>query len=364
MGDEESETGKNPYNDEQRIWLDGMKKTYDRIVAKGICMATIRTRDEAPTEPCEGKVGRRHAIARRHLKLIAERTDGGTEIRANKEYKTFMESSREPEALQLVPVSEFSAGRWACQRHDERFKGVDAQQIDLSEPENLFKAVYRVVLRHNHLILARWYAHSIATETDEGWQRFKETAFSTLASCEVVKKAENEWKDVTNAVMGKMRDLERRLASEEWNSLEYRAILLNSKPTVAGWGCLMIRLRRNGHRHIELGYMIVIPQQDGHAIITACEPDTRFRVPEIVRIHKYIPVCTNPNEPYSAEGRLKREISRKIWEISNEIGMRESLYQSWSATEQKEVQEWVKKERWMRQPTLLNQPSSRLPNFF
>ena len=374
MGDEESETGKNPYNDEQRRWLDGMKKTYDRIVAKGICMATIRTRDEAPTEPCEGKIGRRHAIARTHLKLIAERTDGGTEIRANKEYKTFMESSRELEYLQLVSVSEFSAGRWACDTHDKIFAGIDALCIDLSKPENLFKAVYRVVVRQTHLMLARWNAIFMATQMEEGWERFKETAFSTPVSDEKAASAWEEWRDVAHAVMGKMLDLKRRLAGEEWNSLEYRAILLKSKPTVAGWGCLMMKFDINGlppddvrshwNRHIELGYMIVIPQQDGHAIITACEPDTRFRVPEIVRIHKYIPVCTNPNEPYSAEGRLKREISRKIWEISNESGMRESLYQSWSAAEQKEVQEWMKKEKWMRQPTLSNQPSSRLPNFF
>ncbi len=364
MGDEESTTGKNPYNDEQRKWLDGLKKTYDRIVAKGICMATIRAHDEAPAEPCEGKIGRRHAIARRHLKLIAERTDRDPKIRANREYKTFMESSRELEALQLVPVSEFSAGRWACQRHDEIFAGIDAQHIDLSEPENLFKAVYRVVLRQNHLMLARWNANFMGTQTEEGWKRFKETAFSTPVSDEKATSAWEEWRDVAHAVMGKMRDLKRRLASEEWNSLEYRAFLLKSKPTVAAWGCLMIHLRRNGHRHVELGYMIVIPQHDGHAIITACETGVRCLLPDIVRIHKYMPMCANPNEPNSAGERLKREISRKIWELSDEIGMKESLYQSWSATEQEEVQEWMKQERRMRQPTLFNQPSSRLPNFF
>ena len=364
MGDEESTTGKNPYNDEQRKSLDDLKKTYDRIVVEGLCMATIGTHDEAPTEPCEGKIGRRHAIARRHLKLIAERTDGGTIIRANKEHKTFMESSRELEDLQLVSVSEFSAGRWACDTHDKIFAGIDAPCIDLSKPENLFKAVYRVVVRQTHLMLSRWNAIFMATQMEEGWERFKETAFSTPISDEKAASAWEEWRDVAHAVMGKMLDLKRRLASEEWNSLEYRAFLLESRPTVAAWGCLMIHLRRNGHRHIELGYMIVIPQHDGHAIITACETGVRCLLPDIVRIHKYMPMCANPNEPYSAGERLKREISWKIWEIFNEIGMKESLYQSWPMAERKEVQEWMKKERWMRQPTLLNQPSSRLPSFF
>ena len=76
-------------------------------------------------------------------------------------------------------------------------------------------------------------------------------------------------------------------------------------------------------------------------MITACEPDLRFRVPEIVRIHKYIPVRANPNEPYQAEEHLKQRISQKIWDF-NEIGMRESLYQSWSSAEQKTVQAWMK----------------------
>ena len=135
-------------------------------------------------------------------------------------------------------------------------------------------------------MLARWNAHFTGTETEEGWKRFKETAFHTPVSDEVAEKAENEWMNVAHGVMEKMRDLERRLARREWTSLECRALLLKSNPTVAGWGCLMMKFdlgglhaddpRRHWNRHIELGYMIVIPQQGGHAIITACEPETRF----------------------------------------------------------------------------------------
>ena len=109
--------------------------------------------------------------------------------------------------------------------------------------------------------------------------------------------------------------------------------------------------------------MIVIPQQDGHAIITACEPDSQFRGPEIPRIHKYIPVCSNPNQPYQADDRLKRTISQKIWELLNEIGIRESLYQSWSATAQHEVQAWMKNGRTL-QRTLSSQASRHFPNLF
>ncbi len=357
---------KNPYSAEQRRWLNDLREHY-RSVANGICMATIRLGDESFTEPCEGPIGHRHAIAKRHVKLIA---DVKSQIRANRETGTFAIWPAQYDDLQLVPISRFSAGRWSCQRHDERFEGIDAQQIDLSEPENLFKAVYRVVLRQNHLMLARWNAHVAAARTVEGWELFKETAFETAISDDEAANAESEWRDVVHAVMDKMRDFERRLRLRDWNSLEYRALLVASKPTVAGWGCLRMKFdlsglhaddpRRHWNRHIELGYMIVIPQQDGHAIITACEPANRFRVPEIVRIHKYIPVHANPNEPYTAEVNLKRGLSQRIWEL-NEIGMRESLYQSWSVAEQNEVQAWMKN-RGSRHPTLLVQASSYLPS--
>lgn len=359
---------KNPYSAEQSEWLNDLREHY-RTVISGVCMAAIRAGDESRMNSCGGPVGHRHAIAKRHLKLIA---DIENRIRANRESETFAVWLEQYDGLTLVPISRFSAGKWSCQKHDQRFAGIDAERIDLSDPENLFKAVYRVVLRQNHLILARWNAHIAATESEEGWQRFKETAFKTAVSDIEAVNAENDWWNVAQAVMGKMRDLERRLVRREWNSLEYRALLLESNPTVAGWGCLMMNFdlsglryddpRRHWNRHVELGYMVVTPQQDGHAIITACEPDTRFRTPEIVRIHNHIPPRSNPNEPYQVDEHLKRRISRKIWEL-DEVGMRESLYQSWSAAEQSEVQTWMKN-RGSRQPTLSNQASSHLPGFF
>ena len=141
--DRDVEAMTNPYTGKQSEWLNGLQKRY-RSVANGICMAGTTGPGEAPTEKCEGPIGYRHAISERHVRLIA---DGGNMIGANKESGSFAVWSEQREALQRVPVSRFIAGKWACQRHDERFAGIDANRIDLSDPENLFKAVYRVVLR-------------------------------------------------------------------------------------------------------------------------------------------------------------------------------------------------------------------------
>ena len=357
----------NPYNEEQRKWLLDRQEHY-RQVMNGLCMARVGS--DSPAEACEGEIGYRHAISERHLRLIA---DAERKIRANKEIGSFEVWSEQYADLERVPIGRFSAGKWACQRHDARFAGIDAKQIDLSNPENLFKAVYRVVLRHNHLALARWNAHCTGTETEEGWRLFKELAFEKPVSDEVAAEADRKWRNEAHAVMWKMRDLEQRLAKKEWNSLEYRALLLKSKPTVAGWGCLTMKFdlsgledsdpRKEGWKDwVELGYMIVIPQENGHAIITACESETRCRVPEIVRIHEGMPEYADPNKPYQAGEGLRQRISRRVWGL-NELGLRESLHQAWPKAEQDKAQTWMK-ERGRYQPMHPDQAPTDLPTFF
>ena len=45
--------------------------------------------------------------------------------------------------------------------------------------------------------------------------------------------------------------------------------------------------------HIELGYVIVIPQEYGHAIITACAASDQFRSEEITQIHDVFHMMLN-----------------------------------------------------------------------
>ena len=362
-----------PYSEKRHNFLEDLKSHYDPWVKTGVCMATIRMCNEEPADACEGSIGHRHAIAERHLRLIAPATEGNNrEIRANKEIRSFEKWSEQYDALQRVPISQFSAGKWSCQKHDERFESIDAERIDLSKPENLFKAVYRVVLRQNHLSAARWSAHWAAAQTEERWEAFKETAFCEPTSEGGAIEAEKKWKNEAHALMWKMRDLERRLVNREWNSLDCRALLLESEPAVAGWRCLAMKFdvnrlhpddpRRHWQDHIELGYMIVIPQRDGHAIITACESesDRRFRVPGIDRIHHHMDklACATPNTPYPADEYLRWRISSRVWEL-NEIGIKESLYQSWSDAEKDRAQAWMKE-----RGSQASQPPSDLPTFF
>ena len=283
-------------------------------------------------------------------------------IRANKEIGSFEVWSDQYDKLQRVSIGRFSAGKWSCQEHDQRFPGVDAKEIDLSNAENLFKAIYRVVLRHGHLSTARWLAHCEGTSTEEGWQCFKQTAFDRPVSDEVAEQVHADWRNVAHAMMSKMKELEERLEKGDWNSLEFRTLFLKSKPTVAGWGCLTMKFdlsglpdddpREQGYKnYVELGYMVVIPQETGHAIITACKSDTSFRLPDIARIHDCLPANSDPRTPYQADKALKQRLSNKIWYL-NELGFREALYQSWPIPKRAEVQAWMKQR---------SEPPSRQP---
>ncbi len=218
-------------------------------------------------------------------------------------------------------------------------------------------------------MMARWSAFCTATQTEEAWEVFKRTAFETSVNDDEATIAELVWMQIAHTVMWKMRELEQRLILKDWNSLELRAVLIASEPSVAGWGCLQMKSNLNGRSsnyprrywddYVDLGYMVVIPQPEGHAIITACETDCRFRLPEIVKIHRFMPVRTNPSEPLKANAILKRELSEKFWEL-NEIGICDSLYQSWSEPERNKVQTWLKI-RDRRSPTLLSQLKKGLP---
>ena len=339
-----------PYTPAEQAWVDQLQQHYDNV-SGGVCMAAIRYSGTAPADPCEGKIGDRHAIARRHLRLVANTED---RIWANKEIASFEKWPEKYPVLQSVPITQFSAGKWSCQKHDERFAGIDSAQIDLSDSENLFKAIYRAVLRHNHLSMARWTAVHELTRTEEGWRFFKATAFDNPVTEEEATNALNHWGRCAQSLMSKTKEFEQRLLAANWNSLDYRAALLQSTPAIAGWGCRLMsfdtrglpngEFRQGRQNWIDFVYIVVIPQDNGHAIITACEKDTRFRVPEVRYIHDSMPAAAPCNLPYEASEKMIRRISDKIWGL-NELGFSESLHRSWSTTDQRMAQQWMKQGR-------------------
>lgn len=336
------------YSSEQYKFLDELREEYRRIV-NGVCMAAIRFPTDKTESGCGGSIGSRHSISKNHLKIIS---DCNGNIRANKEIGTFGNWIEHYRAMQQVPISQFSAGKWSCQKHDERFSEIDRLSIDLSRQENLFKIVYRVVLRHSHLSLARWNANYEAITSEEGWKHFKNVAFDQPVSDVVAEESLKEWRSAAHALMDKTLELEMRFKEAQWNSLDCRAFLLKSEPRVAGWGCWTVKfdlgrldvndLRHGWQDYREFGYMVVIPQVNGHAIVTACENQERFRIPEIKRIHEYIPQVKDPNEPYVAIPKQRQRIMQRFWGL-NEIGLKEELYQSWPEDKRVFVQKWMKK---------------------
>ena len=149
-----------------KIIVNALTDSYRNFV-NGYCTPGNYSYDVNQPRECEGPIGRRHAISKIHLNLIA---DSESKVRANRDYISFHESVDQYESMLRVPIRQFSAGKWACQKHDQMFTGLDVTRIDLSDQEMLFKAVYRVVLRQNLLHRSRYCAIFENIQSEENWQ--------------------------------------------------------------------------------------------------------------------------------------------------------------------------------------------------
>ena len=148
----------------------------------------------------------------------------------------------------------------------------------------------------------------------------------------------NERRRVANAVNTMADKLSRKLLENDWNSLQIRTCMLESEPTVAGWGCIFMQIpvdklrdedpHKEGQKNdIELGYVVVIPQEYGHAIITACAAFDEIRNKIITQIHRCIPYDVKPNNTYMSTLKTRKSLSNWIWGF-NELGIKASLYKS------------------------------------
>ena len=226
----------NQLNNENKFAFEkNFKKRYN-MIERGYCMLSNSALNFDQESDCEGEIGNRHAISRRHLKLIANDDVSKNHIIATKEKRTFFEHAQHGDILQRTSINEFSSGRWACQVHDNYFKNLDAELIDLSDSENLFKAVCRVVFRHNLLMHLRWIPIWNYCQTESGWNQLKENIFNQPVSDEHANEVLKEWSNVAAAIHSKAQKVGRKLREKDWNALNIRACMLKSKPTVAGWG--------------------------------------------------------------------------------------------------------------------------------
>ena len=233
--------------------------------------------------------------------------------------------------LQRTSIGKFCTGNWACKKHENDFKDIDNCQINLSNPENVLNTVLRVVFHHNLLMQLRWIPISKHCQTDLGWQQIIEHVFIDSVSDEEAEVILSEWRDVASAVNSMAQFLVQKIREKNWKCLQIRTCMLKSEPTVAGWGCSFWRDPLNEH-HIDLGYMIAIPQDYGHALITACKSSDQFRVNDITKVHRCIPYDSNPHKLYTACSNTRKSLSNWIWGF-NELGIRPTLYDSWNNAE-------------------------------
>ena len=208
-----------PQKEDEFAFEKCLNDQYTKI-EKGYCMLSKTAINSDHANKCEGDIGSRHAISKRHLKFIVDDDDCPDHFLATKEKRTFFKHEGRDGCLQPISRNKFSSGKWACQKHDDFFKSLDAEQIDISEPENSFKVVCRVVFRHNLLMQLRWIPISECVEQECGWKQFKEKAFTQPVSDEEAGIVFNEWHRDASAVNTMADKLSRKTSTKR---LEFTA---------------------------------------------------------------------------------------------------------------------------------------------
>ena len=324
-------------NDTRREFEKHLDRDY-QLIEKGHCMLSANYGESNQVSICNGKIVSCHAISRNQLNLIADNVDDPNHIIAVKERRSFLEEANRGNHLQRTSIGKFSAGNWACEKHENDFKNIDCCQIDLSSRENILNTVLRVVCRHNLLMQLRWFPIYKHCQTDLGWQQIIEHGFIDSISDEEAEVFLRKWRDFASAVNSMAQYLIQKIREKDWNCLQIRTCMLKSKPTVAGWGCSYWNDPLNNH-HIDLAYLIAIPQEYGHALITACKSSDQFRLNDITKIHSCIPYDSNPHKLHIACSNTRKLLSNWIWG-ANELGIRPTFYNSWDDSEKNKVDKW------------------------
>ena len=220
------------------------------------------------SERCKQPPIKAHAVPRSALKLIAQ---------SNKVYATNANPPQNPLAfynqdpLSERSIEQFSVGKWACGHHDQIFNPIDSNNIDLHLKSNLFLIIYRITLRATQLALRTVGRIAIpmldpAVPTpkgisEDGAEELRQFAFNAtpaVARLFSIKAA-----------------MDRFWRNKDYHRLDYRVITWKTKPVMAGAGIIWNdgppgRLTWSGNTACLPGWLIILPQKYGQAIITAC----------------------------------------------------------------------------------------------
>ena len=220
-----------------------------------------------------------HAIPRTTLRLIA---DSDNEVVANSAIPpTHVPTYFNTSPLRKFNISQFSIGEWACQEHDGIFADIDSTNIDCADPRNLFLLVYRTTLRTLQVSQRTSYRMSMvlqdpARDRPGGMPEQMLNNLQNVAAELTINSAK---------IFGIKMQLDKMLASGEYDTLEYRVASWKTKPTLAACGITGFEGERRDPKQVAEeteaigypadpnmiipGWIVVLPQLHGQIIVTA-----------------------------------------------------------------------------------------------
>ena len=253
-------------------------------------------------------------------------------------------------------IHTFSVGRWACHDHDELFAPIDSKSIDVESERNLFLVVCRVALRALQVALRTGGRMVFSLLEPNAQQEFSGLPRRFLEGSQ---RTAIEMTYSAMDLFGLGIQMRRILETESYHELSYRVALLESKPTMASaaikWFDNLGKGRIWNHEYIGTsmipGWMVILPQEHGHTIITA-SPIGQDRY--LGDLHRNMPEAY---EGITTKARnWRKRMSKKALGMTFDLAVSSGKYDSLTKDKQCQLQHYLR--------TRLSQPTNgwQLPN--
>lgn len=286
-------------------------------------------------ERCEQPPIKAHAVPQSVLKLIA---------RNNKVYANNPNPPQNPVAfINQDPLSErsikqFSVGRWACGDHDRIFNSIDSRSIDLRCTRNLFLILYRITLRSTQLAL-RTVGKVVFPMLDP------ETPTPEGISEDVAEQMKQFVRESTLTVMrlfGIKVKMDRFWRNKEYHKLDYRIVTWETEPVVAGAGIVWSdgppgKFAWSGSATQLPCWLVILPQEYGQALITACPVGFRQYAHEINGILRGRDYRAN-----SIDNEWTNRVNIALLKSVFDLAIRPDVFQSLTDQQTRELQTYLR----------------------
>ena len=241
--------------------------------------------------------------------------------------------------LKPIPTALFTASRWACKRHDALFNPIDSKAIDINDPRHLFLIAYRSTcyltqraLHGGHRIAAP--AFDPAVESPKGLTEDQQLLMNSAAM---------ELSITAAKVMRVKWQMDKLLATENYDRLEYQVVEWQTKPAMAAVG-MQIQPGK-GYKPGPFGpdrevptWMALLPQDHGQTIITAVPLEAERDAPDF---HDFLKRNNGQPRQTNVSNEWTDTVCKHVFDRATDMAVSFDQFSKTSCRERDAAQEYL-----------------------